>query len=386
MDEAQYIDEQSGPQGSAAPMQRVAPRRAVVMGLAGLAVGGLGMIGLGVEALKRLYTYSPALLTYRGHTKGINVVAWSLDSRRIASASDDGTVQVWNASTGKPLLTYGTQASGNSGGFLLGSLIGGVQAMAWSPDGASIASAAGLQPEDNSIPLQAVLLWDANTGGTLMSYSDQKLLVIEGLAWSPDGARLAFTAGYGSPVQILDVATGKIVLTYQGHGENGAKAIAWSPDGTRIVSAGEVDDITVLVWDASTGQTLLSYQGHKRAPTVSGVATLAWSPDSQRIASGGWDRTAQVWDASAGQRIVIYTGHDTGETATVRSVAWSPDGRRIASGGDDATAQVWNASTGEQLFMYTGHSSLVASVAWSPDGSRIASGSGDKTVQVWRPT
>ena len=46
------------------------------------------------------------LLTYRGHTNTVFSVAWSPDGTRIASGSDDSTVQVWDAKTGKRLLTY----------------------------------------------------------------------------------------------------------------------------------------------------------------------------------------------------------------------------------------------------------------------------------------
>jgi WD40 repeat protein len=70
---------------------------------------------------------STALLMYHGHTNRIMSLAWSPDGKEIASGSADGTVQVWDASTGKTLLTY----RGHTG------FVGTV---AWSPDGKDIAS------------------------------------------------------------------------------------------------------------------------------------------------------------------------------------------------------------------------------------------------------
>ncbi len=57
----------------------------------------------------------------------MNAIAWSPDSKRIASGSDDKTVQVWNASDGSTVYTYRGHSES-------------VNAVAWSPDGARIAS------------------------------------------------------------------------------------------------------------------------------------------------------------------------------------------------------------------------------------------------------
>src|SRR5207249_5013792 len=66
--------------------------------------------------------------TYRGHTSPVFGVAWSPNGKRIASASLDGTVQVWDDTTGNHALIYRGHA-------------GPVFTLAWSLDGTHIASA-----------------------------------------------------------------------------------------------------------------------------------------------------------------------------------------------------------------------------------------------------
>jgi WD40 repeat protein len=212
-------------------------------------------------------SWSACLQTLEGHSKGVTSVAFSHDSSKLASASDDRTVKVWDASSGACLQTLEGHSSW-------------VSSVAFSHDSSKLASAS----DDNTVKV-----WDASSGVCLETLEGHSG-AIRSVAFSHDSGKLA-SASYDRTVKVWDASSGACLQTLEGH-SGAVRSVTFSHDSGKLASAS--DDRTVKVWDASSGACLQTLEGHS-----SYVSSIAFSHDSSKLASASDDNTVKVWDVSS---------------------------------------------------------------------------------------
>lgn len=250
----------------------------------------------------------------------------------------------------------------------------GIMALAYSPDGRTLAaSAATYSPQQLDFTGWDLILWDTATGRPVWALPELTA-PIQAVAFRPDGQRLA-TAGRDGVVRCWDVATGTEVLTLKGH-TTVVRTVAWSPNGKWLATGGS--DGLVLVWDAADGTRLRTFDQH-----TAHVLHLAFSPDSKRIASAAntGDSSVRVWETETGVQIAQFHTN----SSNPRGVVFGHDGARVYSVGENPISEVWEATTGRLLFNLQGHADWVVGVALSGDGKHLATASLDGTARLWDP-
>lgn len=289
-------------------------------------------------------------LTLRvGPLAPVTAVAISPDAKTLAVGAY-GRVALWDLVSVKPVKT-------------LTNVLGSVNDLRFSPDGAILAVAGGLPSAQGDLRLFDVNGWKLKT--VLRGHED----VVASIAFRPDGKKLV-SASFDKTARIWDLATLKTDAILEPHTDF-IYAAAWSPDGNFLATASK--DRTVKLTDANTRQGKLTFSGMSQD-----VLAVGFNHDGARVLSSGYEAGIYWWDPKTAQREKLQSAHRN----AVHEIHVSRDGKTIATAGGDGNVVIWDGISAANLrTIATG--SLVYAVTLSPDTRLVAAGCYDGFVRVY---
>jgi WD40 repeat protein len=337
------------------------------------------------------------------HAGPVRHAAFSPDGRRVLTASGDplgreGEARAWAAATGQPLTPWLRHN-------------GAVRSVAFSPDGTRILTAGGDR---------LVKLWGPPAGGPAARSLRGRVTGMR-VPLSPDG-RLVL-GGEGNRAQVWDTVTGARVGPDLPHSQP-VSAGLFAADGRRLVTfcPRPVGQAEARVWELPAGRPLAeSVRGWVSALSADGrllvtidgdtaqvreadtgapvgpalkhdrpVHLVAFSPDGRLLATVAYSKV-HLWEVTTGKLVVAPLRHEY----TVVSIQFSADGRRLVTAsylqgrpGDligEGEARVWDVARGEPAGVPLKHRGAVTEAHFSPDpeGRRVLTAGSDRTARVW---
>ncbi|PYH92523.1 WD40 repeat-like protein [Aspergillus ellipticus CBS 707.79] len=289
--------------------------------------------------------WGPSEQTLEGHLKGVECVAISHNGSMIASGSSDGTVRIWNLTTGQ--CDY--QLDGPEYRCIQ---------VAWSSDDSELTSIYDLTNQ--------VWVWNVSTGrASQRSKVDGHSSSI--LSISPDGTKAAsrhFCRGLRA-IHIWSTTTGNAVLKIPGH----FHTMTFSPDSTKVALGSQED---IQIWD------ILSQDCQRTisVPSECSIA-LALSSEGFDLASVSKEGTIRIWSIASEEVKIIES-----EQNIIGALEFSADGTRLALGSLDIV-QMWDFTAGATERVLHGHVTCVKALAFTHDCKRLVSGSTYGRVHTW---
>ncbi len=212
-------------------------------------------------------------------------------------------------------------------------------AVSFSPDGKQFAFLRGLADNASSLMIANA---DGSQPRTVVTRKRPKQFSLDGVAWSPDGLRVAASGGDGAlrgEIVLVEVATGteQVLPTPDWRQVTG---LAWLPDGLSLLANAQESAA-----ESSSQIFLVSYPSGSARRITNDLTTysgLGIAPDGRSFVCIRNERRASIWtmpltDASKAVAVSAEAGPDDG----VHGIAWSPDGRIVYTTEASGNPDIW---------------------------------------------
>lgn len=335
------------------------------------------------------YTSGTKCCDINVHTAPIASLSFCENGMRLLSASEDGTIRLWDAFSGSEI----KQFYGHNGF---------VRCAVFSPDNQHIVSASGDQ---------TVRVWEVESGYCVKEINTGRFPDTTSIAFAPKGDYLVVS--WDSYLFVLETQSWNLINKIDGN-SGSIYDICFSHDG-RVIAAASIDK-TIRLWDIKTGECKHVYEGHSDR-----VNCVSFSPDDHFLASGSNDASVRLWEYTSffyreeqpgirepynspirtkdgtkqlevyGHRIVCVFDMKTnerikqceGHTDDVSGLCFSPDESLFASCSYDKTIRIWHSISGVCLHVLKGHEDVITGIRFNPTGTLLISNSCDRTVRIW---
>jgi WD40 repeat protein/serine/threonine protein kinase len=376
----------------------------------GFSPNGQRVVSAGYDRNVRLWdtTTGHQVLSLRGHDDIVGHALFSPDGQRIAAAVADGTVMIWDANAfdekSQPHIRtigghdgefYGLDFSPDRDSPLLASASTNGSIELWDPATGKLVWTAhpghkepavcvvfspnGMRLLSGSMDRTAKL-WDANNGHEIRTLDERFKVMVWCVAFHPEGK--VFATASHRELGLWDAEDGRSFWRQKEADSELVNGVAFSPDGKYVATVGNP---SAVVWNVANGDVTSRFMVHQRT-----VHCVAFHPNANYLASGDADKKIHLWapDSPFGRTI-----HPplSGHTESVKTLAFSRDGKYLASASWKEVI-VWDVSDVNSIKKretFDRIAGRIWRVAFSPDGKRLAACGGYKgtgEIKIWDAT